>query len=91
MSPEKLSAFWVYLQTGPLFWLTLTLAAYALAHALARRARFHPLVNPVAIPFALLVAVQSLTGLSLTGMPYARCFEGAGGTEPGSCATAADP
>lgn len=72
MSPEKLSAFWVYLQTGPLFWLTLTLSAYALAHALARRARFHPLVNPVAIAVLLLVAV-----LALTGTPYARYFEGA--------------
>jgi predicted murein hydrolase (TIGR00659 family) len=72
MSPERLSAFWVYLQTGPLLWLTLTLAAYALAHGLARRARFHPLVNPVAIAVGLLVAL-----LSLTGTPYARYFEGA--------------
>jgi len=68
MSPERLSAFWVYLQTGPLFWLTLSLAAYALA----RRARFHPLVNPVAIVVALVVALSSLTGT-----PYARYFEGA--------------
>lgn len=72
MSPERLAAFWVYLQTGPLLWLTLTLAAYALAQGLARRARFHPLVNPVAIAVALLVAI-----LVLTGTPYARYFEGA--------------
>ncbi|MDW8125295.1 MAG: LrgB family protein [Geminicoccaceae bacterium] len=72
MTPERLAAFWVYLQTGPLLWLTLTLAAYGLAQALARRARFHPLVNPVAIAVALLVAV-----LVLTDTPYARYFEGA--------------
>lgn len=72
MSPERLAAFWVYLQTGPLLWLTLTLAAYALAHDLARRARFHPLVNPVAIAVTLLVAI-----LSLSDTPYTRYFEGA--------------
>ncbi len=72
MSPERLAAFWVYLQAGPLLWLTLTLAAYLAAQALHRRAARHPLVNPVALAVALLVAV-----LSLTGTPYARYFEGA--------------
>lgn len=72
MSPERLAAFWVYLQTGPLLWLTLTLAAYLAAQAVHRRAGRHPLVNPVALAVALLVAV-----LGLTGTPYARYFEGA--------------
>lgn len=72
MSPERLAAFWVYLQAGPLLWLTLTLAAYLSAQALSRRAGGHPLVNPVAVAVALLVAL-----LSLTGTPYARYFEGA--------------
>lgn len=72
MTPERLAAFWVYLQTGPLFWLTLTLAAYLVAQALARSARMHPLINPVAIAVALLVTV-----LTLTRTPYERYFEGA--------------
>jgi predicted murein hydrolase (TIGR00659 family) len=63
---------WVYLAASPLLWLTLTLAAYLFAFALYRRSRFNPLVNPVAISIALLVAV-----LWATRSDYATYFEGA--------------
>ncbi|HXT08059.1 MAG TPA: LrgB family protein [Roseiarcus sp.] len=63
---------WVYLQTTPLFWLTATLAAFLVAEALSKRARGHPLVNPVLIAVALVAAL-----LKLSGTPYKTYFEGA--------------
>jgi predicted murein hydrolase (TIGR00659 family) len=63
---------WVYLQTTPLFWLTATLAAYLIAHALALRARRHPLVNPVLIAVALVAFL-----LKVSGTPYKTYFDGA--------------
>ena len=63
---------WVYLQTTPLFWLTATLGAFLVADALARRARRHPLVNPVLVSVALVAAL-----LKLSGTPYKTYFEGA--------------
>lgn len=64
--------FWVYLQAGPLLWLTLTLGAYSLAFALFRLGRGNPLLNPVAIAVPLLVATLLLTGTS-----YQTYFQGA--------------
>ena len=63
---------WVYLQTAPLFWLTATLAAFLVAEGAARRARRHPLVNPVLIAVTLVAVL-----LKLTGTPYKTYFEGA--------------
>ena len=63
---------WVYLAASPLLWLTLTLAAYIAAFALYEKSRFNPLVNPVAIAVAAIVAI-----LAATGTPYATYFEGA--------------
>jgi predicted murein hydrolase (TIGR00659 family) len=63
---------WVYLSTTPLLGLTLTLLAYQLAHALYRRAGHHPLLNPVLLAVAMLVAV-----LTLTGTDYQTYFDGA--------------
>jgi predicted murein hydrolase (TIGR00659 family) len=63
---------WVYLQTTPLFWLTATLGAYLIADGLARLARRHPLVNPVAIAIALIGIL-----LNLTGTDYQTYFNGA--------------
>jgi predicted murein hydrolase (TIGR00659 family) len=63
---------WVYLQTTPLFWLTATLAAFLIADELSRRARRHPLVNPVLIAVALVAAL-----LKLSGTPYKTYFDGA--------------
>jgi predicted murein hydrolase (TIGR00659 family) len=69
MTPDRL---WVYLATQPLFWLTLTLVAYAAADRLAARTGRHPVANPVLMAVALVAAV-----LMITGTPYARYFEGA--------------
>jgi predicted murein hydrolase (TIGR00659 family) len=64
--------FWVYLQARPLLWLVLTLGAYSLAFALFRLGRGNPLLNPVAIAVALIVA-----SLAATGTSYQTYFEGA--------------
>lgn len=65
-------ALWVYLTQTPLLWLTVTLAAYAVADALAERAGRHPLVNPV------LVSVVLVGGLLLvSGTDYTTYFGGA--------------
>jgi predicted murein hydrolase (TIGR00659 family) len=69
MTPFRL---WVYLQTTPLFWLTATLGAFLVADGLAKAARRHPIVNPVAIAIALLGAL-----LALTGTDYQTYFNGA--------------
>lgn len=71
MTPA-LAEVWVYLSATPLVWLTLTLVAYQLGYATYRRAGWSPLLNPVALAVALLVAV-----LWLTGTPYDQYFEGA--------------
>jgi predicted murein hydrolase (TIGR00659 family) len=63
---------WVYLQSTPLLWLTVTLAAFFVADALSKRARRHPLVNPVLIAVAIVAAL-----LKLSGTPYKTYFEGA--------------
>ena len=65
-------ALWVYLTEGPLLWLTVTLAAYALADWASSRAGRHPLVNPV------LISVALVGGLLLaSGTDYATYFDGA--------------
>ena len=71
MTP-KLNAIWVYLAASPLLGLTATLLAYQLAYALYARAKFNPMVNPVAISVAVLVLI-----LSATGTPYQTYFDGA--------------
>ncbi len=66
------ASLWVYLSTSPLLWLTLTLSAYVIADAVARRFGRHPLANPVMIAVALLSAV-----LAMTGTDYRTFFDGA--------------
>jgi predicted murein hydrolase (TIGR00659 family) len=68
----EFAQIWSYLATGPLLWLTATLAAYALGDALSQRANRAPMVNPVLIAVALLAGV-----LFATGTPYVIYFEGA--------------
>ncbi len=63
---------WVYLRTGPLLWLTVTLAAYVVAQWLYERAGLNPLLNPVAIAVVLLAAL-----LTATATEYQTYFEGA--------------
>jgi len=67
-----LAQIWSYLATGPLLWLTATLAAYAVGDSLSQRANRAPIVNPV------LIAVVLLAGLLwATGTPYLTYFQGA--------------
>ncbi len=72
MMPGRIADIWVYLSASPLLGLTITLLAYQAAYWVHRRANHNPLVNPVAIAVAVLVAA-----LHLTGTPYAQYFEGA--------------
>lgn len=72
MSPESMTEIWVYLSAQPLLWLTLTLAVYLLALALHRKAKGHPVVNPVLVSVSILVTL-----LLATGTPYQRYFDGA--------------
>jgi len=65
-------ALWVYLTQGPLLWLTVTLAAYAVSDGLSARAGRHPLANPVLMSVALVGGV-----LVATGTDYATYFAGA--------------
>lgn len=70
--PQPVTLLWVYLQEQPLTWLTVTVAAYALADRLARAARRHPAANPVVIAAALVIAA-----LALSDTPFAQYFDGA--------------
>ncbi|MGE0845108.1 MAG: LrgB family protein [Flavobacteriaceae bacterium] len=63
---------WVYLAREPLTWLALTLIVYVAADWLSARSGRHPLVNPVAIAIAAMVAI-----LKLTGTDFRTYFEGA--------------
>ena len=70
--PERITQTWVYLSATPLFWLTMTLMAYQIAHWIYRRCGAHPIANPVLIAVVLLLAL-----LTLTGTPYETYFSGA--------------
>jgi predicted murein hydrolase (TIGR00659 family) len=63
---------WVYLAATPLLWLAATLSAYAVADWLSQIAGRHPLVNPVVIAAALIIAL-----LAATGTDFATYFDGA--------------
>ena len=66
------AGLWVYLSTSPLLWLTLTLAAYAVADLIARAFKRHPLANQVIIAVALVIAA-----LKVSRTPFNTYFEGA--------------
>ena len=70
--PERITQTWVYLSATPLFWLTMTLLAYQIAHWIYRRFGAHPIANPVLIAVVLLLVL-----LTLTGTPYDTYFSGA--------------
>jgi len=72
MIPENVTALWVYLAERLRDWLTLTVAAYALADRLAQAAGRHPAVNPVVVAAILVIAL-----LGVTGTPFPTYFEGA--------------
>jgi len=65
-------SLWVYLSRTPLLWLTVTLAVYAMADMISRRAGRHPLANPVLMS---ILAVSLI--LKVSGTPYRTFFEGA--------------
>jgi predicted murein hydrolase (TIGR00659 family) len=69
---DRLTDIWVYLAATPLLFLALTLLVYQLAYSMYRRAGFHPLLNPVAVAVAALVALLKFSGTS-----YESYFEGA--------------
>ncbi len=71
MTP-RIADVWVYLSASPLLGLTLTLVAYQAAYWVYRRAGFNPLLNPVLLAVAMLVAA-----LHFTGTPYQTYFDGA--------------
>lgn len=66
------ATFWIYLSEQPLFFLALTLAAYLIGDAIARKTGRHPIANPVLIAVVIVGAA-----LLATGTPHARYFEGA--------------
>jgi predicted murein hydrolase (TIGR00659 family) len=66
--------FWGHFSGLPLFWLVLTLLLWLAANAASIACRRHPLVNPVLLTIAGLVAMLILTGTSyatfMTGAHY---------------------
>jgi len=69
---SDLASYWSYLSEGPLLWLGLTLAAYAVGDACFRASGRKPYVNTVLVAVAILAVI--LWG---TGTPYGTYFEGA--------------
>lgn len=63
---------WSYLSSGPLLWLTVTIAAYLVADCAFRATGRKPWANPVMVSIALIGVV-----LIVTGTPYATYFQGA--------------
>lgn len=66
------AGLWVYLSATPLLWLTLTLAAYAIADGIAHAFKRHPLANQVIIAMVLVIAA-----LEVSKTPFDVYFEGA--------------
>ena len=69
---REITEIWVYLAAEPLLWLTMTLAAYAVAFRIAVLSGNHPLVNPVVLSAAFLVCVLEISDTS-----FETYFEGA--------------
>jgi predicted murein hydrolase (TIGR00659 family) len=67
-----ITRIWVYLSATPLLWLTATLAAYQAGSWIFAHFGRRPLLNPVLIAVAVLIAV-----LAATGTPYETYFGGA--------------
>lgn len=71
MLKSELVEIWVYLSASPLAGLTLTLVIYGIAYRLYLWAKCNPLLNPVVVSVAVLIAF-----LSLTNTTYEAYFEG---------------
>lgn len=72
MSSQPLTEIWVYLAATPLLGLTLTLVAYQAGYWVYAKAGHYPLLNPVLLAVAMIVAM-----LALTGTDYRTYFDGA--------------
>jgi predicted murein hydrolase (TIGR00659 family) len=72
MNETDLSTLWVYLSASPLLGLTVTLVAYSAAYKLYELAGMRPLLHPVAVAVAMLIAF-----LQLSDIDYVDYFEGA--------------
>lgn len=71
-SVETLYKIWVYLQTEPLFWLTVTIGAFLTGDYLYKKSKINPLVNPVAISILIVSGI-----LIIFDIDYERYFNGA--------------
>jgi predicted murein hydrolase (TIGR00659 family) len=69
---QEIREVWIYLSATPLLWLTATVLAYLAADWIWQRSRKNPLLNPMVLATALLIAL-----LSLTDTTYEAYFEGA--------------
>jgi predicted murein hydrolase (TIGR00659 family) len=69
---ERLYKVWVYLQAEPLFWLTLTIAAYIFGNFIYKKSDLNPLLNPVAIS----IFIVSFCLITFK-VDYQRYFQGA--------------
>jgi len=72
MNDSDLATLWVYLSASPLLGLTVTLVAYSVAYRLYEVAGMRPLLHPVVVAVALLIAF-----LQLGDIGYVDYFEGA--------------
>ncbi len=63
---------WTFLSTSSLFWLAVTLAAYAIAQRFYKFTNWNSLANPVAV--AILIVILLITA---TGTSYKTYFDGA--------------
>ncbi|AWB66063.1 hypothetical protein C2869_06245 [Saccharobesus litoralis] len=55
---------WVYLSSNPLLHLTMTMAVFALANKIYKKANFNPLLNPVLISIMVIVSFLLLSNTS---------------------------
>lgn len=69
---SAIGSIWVYLNASPLLWLTVTIAAFLLAHWAGQRLGGSPIANSVLIASAIIIVL-----LLVSETPYPRYFEGA--------------
>jgi predicted murein hydrolase (TIGR00659 family) len=69
---QDFTHIWVYLAASPLTGLSATLLAYLAASWVFKKARFHPLANPVLVSVLIIVPFLLATGVS-----YKTYFDGA--------------
>ena len=63
---------WIYLQSEPLSWLTLTIGSYIIGDYVYKKTGLFPLLNPVAITIVIISSI-----LIFFDVPYKKFFAGA--------------